>query len=58
MDNGPRQSTMATTPREGFVHKGKIVFALEYELATEPPSWLIVWLCPFGKRAERCLAPA
>jgi hypothetical protein len=31
-------------PREGFVHKGLIVYALQYALATGPTSWLIVWL--------------
>jgi len=35
-------------PREGFVHKGLIVYALQYALATEPASWLIVWLDEHG----------
>jgi len=31
-------------PRPDFVHNGLIVYALQYALATEPASWLIVWL--------------
>ena len=34
--------------REGFRHKGLIVYALQYTLATEPASWLIVWLDEHG----------
>ena len=34
-------------PREGLVHKGQIVDAVQYTLATEPMSWLIVWLDDF-----------
>ena len=29
---------------EGFRHKDLIVYAVQYELDTKPPSWLIVWL--------------
>ena len=30
--------------REGFRHGKLIVYAVQYQLATEPPSWLILWL--------------
>ena len=30
--------------QEGFRHNGLIVYAIQYELDTKPPSWLIVWL--------------
>jgi hypothetical protein len=35
-------------PREGFFHKGRMVYALQYTLATEPASWVIVWLDEHG----------
>ena len=30
--------------RPGFRHRDLIVYTVQYELATTPPSWLIVWL--------------
>ena len=30
--------------RAGFRHRNLIVYAVQYELASTPPSWLIVWL--------------
>ena len=35
-------------PHAGFIHNGLIVYALQYALATEPASWLIVWLDELG----------
>ena len=44
---------MEIAAREGFLHKDQVVSAVEYDLATAPPSSLIVWpdadgnsLCP------------
>ncbi len=37
--------------RDGFVHRGAIVYALQYTLATDPVSWSIVWL---DEQAIRC----
>ena len=38
-------------PREGFDHNGLIVYAVQYQLETTPPSWLIVWLDEYGESA-------
>ena len=40
-------------PRPGFIHSGLIVYALQYALATEPSSWLIVWLDELGNSLHR-----
>ena len=31
-------------PRAGFRRRNLVVYAVQYELASTPPSWLIVWL--------------
>ena len=38
--------------REGFRHRNLIVFAVQYELASTPPSWLIVWLDSDGNSLQ------
>jgi hypothetical protein len=45
-----------TTP--GFRHRDLIVYALQYELATTPPSWLIVWLDERGDSLHPWVRPA
>ena len=45
-------------PAPGFVHKGLIVYALQYALATEPVSWLIVWLDARGNSLHPYVRPA
>jgi hypothetical protein len=49
---------MQIEPRSGFIHKDKIVYALEYELAVEPPSSLIVWLDDAGNSLQPMVQPA
>jgi hypothetical protein len=49
---------MPIEPRSGFIHKDRIVYALEYELATEPPSTLIVWLDDTGNSLQPMVQPA
>jgi len=45
-------------PHPGFRHRDLIVYALQYELATEPPSWLIVWLDGDGNSLYPWVQPA
>jgi hypothetical protein len=49
--NGP-------TRPDGFRHNGLIVYAVQYELESAPPSWLIVWLDGRGNSVRRCVRPA
>lgn len=44
--------------REGFDHRGMIVYALQYTLATDPLSWLIVWLDERGNSLYPHVHPA
>ena len=44
--------------RDGFVHRGAIVYALQYTLATDPVSWLIVWLDNTGNSLYPYVRPA
>ena len=45
-------------PREGFLHKGQIVHAIQCDLATTPPSSLIVWLDADGNSLHPWFRPA
>ena len=45
-------------PREGFHHNGLIVYAVQYQLETTPPSWLIVWLDEHGESLRPWVRPA
>lgn len=49
---------MIAEPTAGFVRQDLIVYALQYTLATEPPSWLIVWLDRAGHSLHPCTRPA
>jgi hypothetical protein len=42
----------------GFRHRNLIVYAVQYELATTPPSWLIVWLDERGESLHPWVRPA
>lgn len=44
--------------REGFLRRDLIVYALQYTLATEPVSWLIVWLDRGGNSLHPYVRPA
>ena len=44
--------------REGFRHHDLIVYAVQYELASTPPSWLIVWLDSDGNSLHPWVRPA
>jgi len=49
---------MIAEPTAGFVRQDLIVYALQYTLATEPPSWLIVWLDRAGNSLYPWTVPA
>ena len=46
---------------EGFIHGGRIVYAIQYDLENPPPqlcSTLIVWLTPEGDATAPWIQPA
>lgn len=43
---------------EGFHHNDLIVYAVQYELDTVPPSWLIVWLDEYGNSLRPWIRPS
>ena len=49
---------MQQRPREGFLHKGLIVYALQYDLEGTPCSSLIVWLDEHGNSLHPWNQPA
>ncbi len=44
--------------RDGFFHNGQIVYAVQHDLATTPPSSLIVWLDADGTSLHPWVRPA
>ena len=44
--------------RQGFRHRNLFVYAVQYELATTPPSWLIMWLDSDGNSLHPWVRPA
>jgi len=45
-------------PLNGSVHKGQRIYAVEYELDTQPKSYLIVWLDEHGNSESPINRPA
>ena len=43
--------------REGFLHNGQVVYAVQYDLATTPSSSLIDWLDADGKSLHPWVRP-